>query len=168
MIMVKNITTNLETILKTILRILLILMVLVTFLQVIMRYVFDAPLTWAEETIGVLMIYFGLIGGSFGVFYGIHIALELFVDRLLKKWERGIRYLELLIYIFFGIIEIIYGIQIMKLTVFQVLPATGVPVPYTYLALPISGLIMVFFAIVLFTKVRKGEKNESGTNYIIR
>jgi len=158
----------LDKLLKFILRSLLILMVIITFLQVIMRYVFDSPLTWAEETIGVLMIYFGLIGGSFGVFYGIHISLEVFVERYMKEWDRHIRILEVFIYIFFGLIELIYGIQIMQLTVFQVLPATGFPVRYTYLALPISGVIMIFFSLVLLFKLKKGGSYESGTGYTVR
>ncbi len=164
----KKVTSLIEETLKFILRLLLIAMVIITFLQVIMRYVFDSPLTWAEETIGVLMIYFGLIGGSFGIYYGVHISLEIFVERFMKRFDRYIRILEVFIYIFFGLIEIIYGIQIMKLTVFQVLPATGFPVRYTYLALPISGFVMIFFSIVLLGKLKKGGDYESGANYTVR
>ena len=164
----KKATNFIEESLKFILRILLIAMVIITFLQVIMRYVFDSPLTWAEETIGVLMIYFGLIGGSFGIYYGVHISLEIFVERFMKRFDRHIRILEVFIYIFFGLIEIIYGIQIMKLTVFQVLPATGFPVRYTYLALPISGVVMIFFSIILLGKLKKGGDYESGANYTVR
>ena len=164
----KKVTSLIEETLKFILRLLLIAMVIITFLQVIMRYVFDSPLTWAEETIGVLMIYFGLIGGSFGIYYGVHISLEIFVERFMKRFDRYIRILEVFIYIFFGLIEIIYGIQIMKLTVFQVLPATVFPVRYTYLALPISGFVMIFFSIVLLGKLKKGGDYESGANYTVR
>ncbi len=164
----KKIVDGVDSLLKFVLRVLLIIMVIITFLQVIMRYVFDSPLTWAEETIGVLMIYFGLIGGSFGVYYGIHISLEIFVEKFMKRYDRQIRILEVFLYIFFGLIEIIYGIQIMKLTVFQVLPATGFPVRYTYLALPISGVIMIFFSIVLLGKLRKGGSYESGATYTVR
>ncbi len=164
----KGLVKGVDVALKFLLRVLLIIMVVITFLQVIMRYVFDSPLTWAEETIGVLMIYFGLIGGSFGIYYGIHISLEVFVDKFMKRFDRYIRILEVIIYIFFGLIEIIYGVQIMKLTVFQVLPATGFPVRYTYLALPISGVIMIFFSIVLLLKLGKGGAYESGTGYTVR
>ncbi len=164
----EGIVKGIDIFLKFMLRVLLLTMVVITFLQVIMRYVFDSPLTWAEETIGVLMIYFGLIGGSFGIYYGIHISLEVFVEKFMKKWDRQIKILEVLIYVFFGLIEIIYGIQIMKVTVFQVLPATGFPVRYTYLALPIAGVVMIFFSLVLIMKLGKGGDYESGTGYTVR
>ncbi len=164
----EGIIKNLDVFLKFTLRILLLVMVVITFLQVLMRYVFNSPLTWAEETIGVLMIYFGLIGGSFGIYYGIHISLEIFVEKFMKKWDRQIKILEVFIYIFFGLIEIIYGIQIMKLTVFQMLPATGFPVRYTYLALPIAGVVMIFFSLILIMKLGKGGDYESGTSYTVR
>ena len=164
----KEIIDKLSKFLRGILRVLLLLMVFITFLQVIMRYIFNSPLTWAEEIIGVLMIYFGLIGGSFGIYYGIHISLEIFVERFIKKWDRYIRIFEIVIYLFFAFIEVVYGVQIMKLTVFQVLPATGFPVRYTYIALPISGVIMIIYSIVLLGKLGKEGPYESGTSYTIR
>jgi len=56
----------------------------------------------------------------------------------------------------------------MKLTKFQVIPATGLPVPYTYLALPIAGVVMIIFAGELLIRLRKGDNYEFGDNYTIR
>lgn len=81
---VDKISQKIDHFLKYFLRILLVSMVILTFLQVIMRYAFNSPLTWAEETIGVLMIYFGLIGGSLGIYYHAHISLEFF-KKISKK-----------------------------------------------------------------------------------
>jgi len=159
---------RLSLFLRFTLRILLISTVLITFLQVIMRYVFNSPLIWAEETVGVIMIYFGLIGGSLGICYHIHISLDIFLEKFLKKQEKFVKYGEIFLYIGFGLIETVCGIQFMKLTKFQVIPATGLPVPYTYLALPIAGIIMIIFAGELLIKLKRGDNYGFGDNYIIR
>ncbi len=132
----------------------LIFLVILTSAQVVMRYVFNSPLTWAEEFIGVVMIYFGLIGGSWGIRHGIHIALEVFVERFMRFLKPFVVWLEVSVYIFMGILEVVYGIKIMDLTRYQVLPATGIKVSYTYAALPIAGALMLFFSIELVMKRR--------------
>jgi len=162
------ISKKLSQFLKFTLRMLLISMVFITFLQVIMRYVFNSPLSWAEETVGVIMIYFGLIGGSLGIYYYLHISLEFFLKKFLKKQEKSVKYIEIFLYIGFGLIEIVCGVQLMKLTKFQVIPATGLPVPYTYLALPIAGMVMIIFAGELLIGLKRGDNYGFGDNYTIR
>ena len=164
----EKISQKLDYFLKFFLRILILYMVIITFIQVVMRYAFNSPLTWAEETVGVLMIYFGLIGGSLGVYYYLHISLEFFLKKFLKKQEKFVNYIEIFFYIGFGLIEIICGIELMNLTKFQVLPATNLSVNYTYLALPIAGIIMIFFALKLIVRLKRGDNNELGDNNIIR
>jgi len=165
---VEKISRKLDHFLKSFLRILILSMVIITFIQVVMRYAFNSPLTWAEETVGVIMIYFGLIGASLGIYYHLHISLEFFLKKILKKQEKFIKYIENVLYLSFGIIEIIYGILLMRLTRFQVLPATNLSVKYTYLALPIAGVIMVVFALRLIVILKRGDNNELGDNNIIR
>jgi len=159
---------NIEKNFKLILRLLLIGMVFLTTLQVIMRYIFNSPLRWAEETIGILMIYFGLIGSSFGIYYGLHIALDIFRLRCSQKIINVINYFEIFLFMLFGIHEIIYGIQLMVLTKNQTLPATKVIVSYTYLALPMAGITMLYFALEMIVRMKKGEKSGLGAHNTIR
>jgi len=56
----------------------------------------------------------------------------------------------------------------MKLTRFSVLPATNLPVIYSYLALPIAGIIMTIFAVTLIVRLKRGDNRELGDNNIIR
>ena len=134
---------------------LLIFLVVLTFAQVIMRYVFDSPLTWAEEFIGIVMIYFGLIGGSWGIKRGIHIALEVFVQKYLKKLQSVANVLEILSYFAVGIFEIVYGIKIVILSKYAILPATGIKASYVYMAIPIAGVVMIFFSVEKIMKLLK-------------
>ena len=159
---------NVENALKLILRLLLIGMVFLTTIQVIMRYLLNSPLRWAEETIGILMIYFGLIGSSLGIFYGLHIALDIFRLRCSQKMINLITYFEIFLFLLFGVHEIVYGIQLMALTRNQFLPATKLIVSYTYMALPIAGITMVYFALEMIVRMKKGQESGLGNHHTIR
>jgi len=136
----------------------IVFLVGLTTLQVVMRYVFDSPLTWAEEFIGVVMIYFGMIGGAWGVKHGIHIALEVFVKKFLRFAERWVDWFEFSITAFMGVFELVYGVKIVSLTRYQILPATGIVVAYSYAAIPIAGFLMIVFSIGRLVEALRRER----------
>jgi C4-dicarboxylate transporter DctQ subunit len=65
----------------------LALMTLLTFLQVVMRYVFGSGFTWAVELTTVFFAVMIFVGISYGVRIGAHIG----VDALIKKFPPGPR-----------------------------------------------------------------------------
>ncbi len=134
---------------------LIVFLVVLTSVQVVMRYVFDSPLTWAGEFIGIVMIYFGLIGGSWGIKRGIHIALEVFVQRYFKSLKLFADVLEIASYCAIGVFELIYGINIVQLSRYEILPATGIKASYVYMAIPVAGAIMFFFSTEKIIKLSK-------------
>ena len=50
-------------------------MLVINFMQVLMRYVFNAPFAWSEEIILVLLVWFGFFCMSIDIFYDSHISL---------------------------------------------------------------------------------------------
>lgn len=62
----------------------LILMTLVVFIQVVLRYVFDAGIPWAEELARYLMVWAGFLGGSLATRERRHISIDI-VPRLLPE-----------------------------------------------------------------------------------
>ncbi len=67
--------------------ILLAAMTLLTFVQVVLRYVFNSGFTWAQELTTILFAFMIFIGISYGVRVGAHIG----VDSLVKLCKPGIR-----------------------------------------------------------------------------
>jgi C4-dicarboxylate transporter DctQ subunit len=67
--------------------VMLTLMTIVTFVQVVLRYVFNAGFTWALELSTVFFAVMIFIGISYGVRIGAHIG----VDALVKKLPSGPR-----------------------------------------------------------------------------
>ena len=67
---------------------LLAAMTLLTFVQVVMRYVFNSGFTWAVELTGILFAGMIFIGISYGVRVGAHIGVDAVVKLLPPKPRR--------------------------------------------------------------------------------
>jgi TRAP-type transport system small permease protein len=102
-------------------------------------------LSWVEEMSLVMVIWFGLIGATFGVRDRYHLRMDLF----LKLFPPGVRvavsyFVDILI-LGFGVMLIVGGIPQVILTLSQTLPATKLPRAISYLPLPITGALIVLY-----------------------
>lgn len=68
----------------------LTLMTLLTFVQVVLRYVFNTGLVWSLEATTYLFAWLVLIGMSYGVRTEAHIAVDLLTRRLPERAARGV------------------------------------------------------------------------------
>lgn len=70
---------------------LVLLMGLITVImtaQVLMRFIFQSPLTWSQELTLFLLIYLCYIGADVVFYRNEHICVEYFVDRLPAVYQR--------------------------------------------------------------------------------
>ncbi len=65
-------------------------MTLLTFVQVVLRYVFGASLVWSLEATTYLAAWLVLVGMSYGVRTQAHIAVDLVTSRLPPRAARGV------------------------------------------------------------------------------
>ena len=77
----------LEKLEEGIISLLLASMTLLVFVEVVMRYVFNTGLLWAEELTLLLSAWMVLFGASYGIKKGTHIG----VDALVKTFPDGLR-----------------------------------------------------------------------------
>lgn len=60
----------------------MILGVLLAFINVVLRYLFDASITWAGELTNYLFMWGALFGAAYGFKMGIHISVTLLLAKL--------------------------------------------------------------------------------------
>jgi C4-dicarboxylate transporter DctQ subunit len=72
-------------------------MTLLTFVQVVLRYVFGTGLVWSLEFVSYLFAWLVLIGMSYGVRTQAHIAVDLVTSRLPLRVARGVAFLALVL-----------------------------------------------------------------------
>jgi TRAP-type C4-dicarboxylate transport system permease small subunit len=119
-----------------------LIFVAITFGQVVLRYGFGRPLTWSEEVSRYLFVWVVFVGAGVAARHNGHIALDFLVTRFPPGLRRGVALvmgvlsLAMLLLVF-----VWYGWALTQVSVRQESPATGVPVGYATLAIPVGGLL---------------------------
>jgi TRAP-type C4-dicarboxylate transport system permease small subunit len=114
------------------------------------RYVMGAQTMWTEELARFLLVWIALLGGAVAFGTKGHLGVDYFVGKfhpdvrkLMAVFAHGV------VLFFAGSIFIYGGVRIVSdaLAMEQVTPALGWKMGHVYLALPVSGIFMVFFTI---------------------
>jgi TRAP-type C4-dicarboxylate transport system permease small subunit len=138
---------------KIITKILIILMaaiVLDVSWQVFTRFILKNPSSYTEELAGFLLIWIGVLGASYALHTKAHLGIDVLTYKLTGSKKQIV---EILIYtavICFALfVMLIGGIHLVKLTLTlnQISPALNIKMGYVYIAVPFSGLLMIFYSI---------------------
>lgn len=76
------ISRAIDSIEETLIAILLGLMTLLTFVNVVVRYVFNGNILWALEVTVFLFAWMVLLGASYGVKHSVHLGVDIVIDAL--------------------------------------------------------------------------------------
>lgn len=131
-------------------------MVLCVTWQVVSRYVLGSPSSWTEELSRYLLIWVGLLGGSYAYHVKMHLGLDLLARKLPPAARRAqARFIHLAV-VFFAVTALIGGgFELIRLTwsLGQHSAALGIPISLVYCSLPLSGVMLVLYACLgLFDK----------------
>jgi C4-dicarboxylate transporter, DctQ subunit len=134
------------------------------FYEVIMRYVFDNPTSWINETASIIVVWGILFGLSVALRDNHHISVDIFYAMLPKKMQKVVDIFANLVGIGFCIFLIFTGIELVAHTFEsgQVTMDTRTPYWIYYLIMPISGLLFMIRFIERLKKVIKNESMEGG------
>lgn len=118
--------------------------------QVLTRYMLRNPSSYTEELARYLLVWIGLLGAAYAAGRGMHLAVDLLPAYLTGAPRRGLEIAIHLCAFLFGLGVMVWGggrLVWMTLYVGQKSAAMRVPLGYVYLAIPIAGLLMAFFAL---------------------
>ncbi len=124
----------------------LVVMMLVIGWQVFGRFVLDSSPSWTEQASLLLMIWYVMFAAAAGVNEGFHIRISLLEDRLGAR-ARPLRRIVAAVVALMGLVFVIYGTQLCWGVRANAIPSLGVSRALAYLPLPISGLLMIWFAL---------------------
>jgi len=136
------------------------LMVLNVLWQVFSRYILGAPSIFTDELATFMLIWVGLLGAAYATGQGKHLAIDILPNKLEGKAKLRLNILIYLAVIAFAVlIMIVGGIRLVYLTLsLEQLSATlRVPLGYIYLALPLSGALITYYAISNLTELKNGD-----------
>ena len=145
-IMTEQKTALLDRIEEILISIFLGISTLLVFAQVVARYVFNSGITWAPELVEYMFLWTVMIGASYGVKHGVHLGVDLVVNKFsapIRKWiilgsilvsilfTAGMAYLS-----FFYVLES-YKMELVTvdLQIPQWIPFLALPVGFTMITL---------------------------------
>ena len=118
--------------------------------QVFTRFILRDPSSFTEELARFLLIWVGLLGASYVSGRKMHLAITVVFD----NWKGRKRlWAELAIqgciFVFACLVMVIGGSRLtaMTFTLKQISAALRIPLGYVYLVIPVSGLLIMFYAV---------------------
>jgi len=154
-----RISNGLNGVVKYLAAFLLAAMVIIVFLQVLFRYVLNAPLDWSEELGSFAFVWMALLGASIGLKRNEHPRLDLIVNVFPPKTQKTIAGFYNLAILFFLAVLFIYGARLTATMKSQLTAALEYSVSFVYAVLPISAAIM-FIHLAIQTVGLFLEKNQ--------
>lgn len=124
-------------------KIALVLQVISTTTVVIGRQVFSKTPAWGEELTLFLMVWLSLVGAIILLKEDGHIAVTAFDPWIPKKVLRAMDFLSYAFLGFYGVIMLIYGVELVKVTALNVMPALKIKSGWLYTSIPVSAFIML-------------------------
>lgn len=146
----KSFTQLIDSALQKILIALMAMIVLVVTWQVITRFLMSSPSSYTEELARFLLIWIGLLGGSYALRTHSHLGIDILSHKLVGR-QRDI--LTILIYalviLFAALIMVIGGIKLVALTfsLDQTSASLGIRMGYVYSVIPLSGMVMIIYSL---------------------
>jgi TRAP-type C4-dicarboxylate transport system permease small subunit len=111
--------------------------------QVTGRYVFSTGFGWTEEAMRYLMIWLMMLGSVACVFRAEHMAVETIESRVDPARAHLVKSALYSIAAVFCLFVLLYGWPLAMRNAAQVAPASGIPMIYPYLALPVGAALML-------------------------
>lgn len=118
--------------------------------QVISRFVFKNPSSFTDELATFLLIWVGLAGAAYVKGKNEHLAIDILHTKLSpKSLNRMMIIINLLVVTFSVLIMIIGGTWLVytRFVLGQLSAAMQLPVGYVYMIVPISGILMSYYAL---------------------
>jgi TRAP-type C4-dicarboxylate transport system permease small subunit len=148
--MISRITSVVDVVLRRFLIALMSIMVITVTWQVITRYLLSAPSSYTAELSTFLLIWISLLGSAYALRLRAHLGIDLISRRLQAAGKSRIQAISYVAVIVFSSLVLVYGgLRLVYVTLYldQLSAAFRVPMGYIYLAVPLSGLLMIYYSL---------------------
>lgn len=128
--------------------ILFIVMTSITFFQVVGRYVFGKSFFWAEEMARFSMIWIAFLGSAVAVSERAHTRIDFFINLLSPRIRKYVEIFDATACLIFIVVVSYNSIGMVKITMRNLSTGLRVPLSIIYIALPVSGILMILYFII--------------------
>ena len=154
-----RITSALDRALAGLLIALTVVIVVTVTWQVITRYLLNSPSSYTEELATYLLLWISLLGAAYALRQRAHLGIDVVTARLTLEGRRRARVASYVVIAVFCLVAMVVGGGILVNMTFELgqrSAALQIPVGYVYLVLPLSGLLMAYYAAVGIVETLQG------------
>lgn len=119
--------------------------------QVTTRYLLGSASSFTEELARFLLIWIGLLGSAYAYRMNLHLAFDYFSSKATGRYRMWLSlFIHSLIAFFALLVLVIGGSYLVQLTweLNQVSAALQLRLAYVYSVLPLSGILIIFYALL--------------------
>ena len=124
---------------------LILSMLVVTVIQIVMRYIFDSPLSWTEEVVRFSLVGTTFVGAALVMLDKEHIFVDAFLDVLPSRVVKNLDKIAKFFSAVFLLIMCVYGFIFALGSWRQLAPVTQIKMGYIYMLIPLSAALMLYF-----------------------
>ena len=127
------------------------------------RYIMGAQVSWTEELARVLLIWVSLLGGAVAYGEKAHLGVDYLVEKMEAPSKKAMMISVDIAVIGFAITVLLMGGWNLTFETFQLdqrMMALNIPKGYVYMAVPISGIFFVIFAIESMLETLSGKRSK--------
>jgi TRAP-type C4-dicarboxylate transport system permease small subunit len=123
------------------------LMLAVVLLQIVLRYVFNAPLVWSDEAAQYLFVWVSFMGWTMASRRRIHIGIGVVIDRLPAPLRRALHALWCVLQVAFALILLVVGVMITRAQADVKMVSIDFAFWPVYVVVPLAAVFLVAYAL---------------------
>jgi len=139
----------------------LVVMTVIIGWQVTGRYFLSSSPSWTEQAAQVLMIWFAFLAAAAGVREGFHIRIVALEEAASPRVRRLMQIVSALVVAGCGLAMLVLGGELVARTWSHTIPSLGISRGFAYLGLPISGGLILVFALEKMLTPERSETKEA-------
>jgi TRAP-type C4-dicarboxylate transport system permease small subunit len=120
-------------------------MLILTWVHIFYRYVLNNSLSWTEEALKILLVWFCLISASVLAAEREHVKIVIFKEKLAKRVEQKVDLMTQFVTFAISLLVMIVGIIMTINSANNISPALGLPMPFAYAAVPFAFALMTLY-----------------------
>lgn len=160
----QTLTKIFDSFLKNFLVFLMAVLVFAVSWQVISRYAFASPSSWTEEVARFLLIWVGVLGAAYAFRTGVHLGLDVLPKKLTGKAAQSLKlFILFMVAVFAFAVLVVGGGSLVMLTweLKQYSAVLGLPIAFVYSVIPITGILICFYAFAAAMGAEIGEPEDT-------
>lgn len=131
----------------------LVALIFVVTTQVMTRKLFNFVFFWSEEITLLLLAWFAFMAIAIGFREYIHLGIDSFTNLFPKSFNKVLDKIISASIFAFGLYLVVQGWEFTLLTAESTLPATKLPSSITYVAMPVTGVMICGYSFLQFFNI---------------